>query len=97
MKNLKLATIKITLTYLSASPGGRRQEVRRSTPGGASIGLCQHQWSPANVFCNIEDHRHLSLKVLYVEFDINVPLRQQYIENLMSKIYDVELLICRLL
>ena len=45
----------------------------------------------------IKDHRHLSLKVQYVEFDINVPLRQQYIENLMSKIYDVELLICRLL
>ena len=36
---------------------------------------------------------HLSLKIQYVEFDINVPLRQQYIKNLMSKIYDIELLI----
>ena len=40
---------------------------------------------------------HLSLKIQYVEFDINVPLRQQYIENLMSKIYDIELLIWMLL
>ena len=41
--------------------------------------------------------KHLSLKIQYVEFNINVPLRQQYIENLRSKNYDVELLICTLL
>ena len=40
---------------------------------------------------------HLSLKIQYVEFNINVPLRQQYTENLMVKIYGIELLICTLL
>ena len=45
---------------------------------------------------NLEGPEHLSLKIQYVKFDINVPLRQQYIENLMSKIYDVKLLICTL-
>ena len=43
------------------------------------------------------DHKHLSLKEQYIEFNINVPLRQQYIKNLMLKIYDVKLLICTIL
>ena len=41
--------------------------------------------------------KHLSLKIQYVEFNINVPLHQQYLENLMSQIYDIELLNCTLL
>ena len=50
-----------------------------------------------NFFLKFKGPEHLSLKIQYVEFNINVPLRQQYIKNRRSKINDVKLLICTLL
>ena len=50
-----------------------------------------------NFFLKFKGPEHLSLKIQYVEFNINVPLRQQYIKNQMSKIYEDKLLICTLL
>ena len=61
------------------------------SPNAKTAELCQH------LLLFYDGTEHLSLKIQYVEFDINAPLHQQYIKNLMSKIYDIELLICMLL
>ena len=61
------------------------------SPNAKTAKLCQH------LLLFYYGPEHLSLKIQYVEFNINAPLHQQYIKNLMAKIYDIELLICTLL